>query len=92
MVKNKLQILCQKIISGGQTGVDRGTLNACLELDFPCGGWCSAGRRAEDGVIPAKYPLLETGDLIMRHAQNEMSGRAMPHSLFIMAPYPGEQS
>ncbi len=60
MLKNKTQILCQKIISGGQTGVDRGTLNACLEMNFPCGGWCPAGRRAEDGVIPAKYPLKET--------------------------------
>jgi hypothetical protein len=60
MLKNNLQILCQKIISGGQTGVDRGTLDACLELNFPCGGWCPAGRRAEDGIIPAKYPLKQT--------------------------------
>lgn len=62
MVKNKTQILCQKIISGGQTGVDRGTLNACLKLNFPCGGWCPKGRLAEDGVIPAIYPLRETAE------------------------------
>ena len=48
-----------KIISGGQTGVDRGALDACLEQDFPCGGWCPAGRKAEDGEIPSKYPLQE---------------------------------
>jgi len=60
MLNNKIQILCQKIISGGQTGVDRGTLDACLALNFPCGGWCPAGRRAEDGIIPAKYPLKQT--------------------------------
>lgn len=60
MVKNKLQILCQKFISGGQTGVDRGTLDACIAEKFPCGGWCPSGRRAEDGVIPAVYPLCET--------------------------------
>lgn len=60
MLKNNLQILCQKIISGGQTGVDRGILDACLDKKFACGGWCPKGRRAEDGVIPKKYPLSET--------------------------------
>ena len=50
----------EKIISGGQTGVDRAALNAALELGIPCGGWCPKGRRAEDGMIPLKYPLEET--------------------------------
>ena len=49
-----------KIISGGQTGVDRGALAAALELDIECGGTCPIGRKAEDGVIPAKYPLTES--------------------------------
>ncbi|PTN08762.1 putative molybdenum carrier protein [Mangrovibacterium marinum] len=49
----------QKIISGGQTGVDRAALDACLELNFPCGGWCTAGRSAEDGPISLRYPLVE---------------------------------
>lgn len=44
-------------ISGGQTGVDRGMLDACLDHDFPCGGWCPEGRLAEDGPIDEKYPL-----------------------------------
>ncbi|ADE16064.1 conserved hypothetical protein [Nitrosococcus halophilus Nc 4] len=48
-----------KIISGGQTGVDRGALDAALDNHFPCGGWCPAGRAAEDGPIPARYPLIE---------------------------------
>ena len=45
------------IISGGQTGVDRGALDAALSLGTPCGGWCPEGRLAEDGVIPDIYPL-----------------------------------
>ena len=49
-----------KIVSGGQTGVDRAALDAALELAIPCGGWCPQGRRAEDGTIPAQYPLQET--------------------------------
>ncbi len=49
-----------KIISGGQTGVDRAALDAAMAFDVPVGGWCPKGRRAEDGRIPARYPLTET--------------------------------
>ena len=49
-----------KIVSGGQTGVDRAALDVALELGLPCGGWCPRGRRAEDGPIDPRYPLTET--------------------------------
>ena len=49
----------RKIISGGQTGVDRAALDVALELGIPCGGWCPKGRLAEDGVIDERYPLRE---------------------------------
>src|SRR5438309_6802555 len=48
-----------KIISGGQSGVDRAALDVALELGISCGGWCPKGRRAEDGVIPEQYPVRE---------------------------------
>ena len=51
-----------KLVSGGQTGVDRAALDVALRLGIPCGGWCPRGRRAEDGPIPARYPLAETPD------------------------------
>jgi hypothetical protein len=47
------------IFSGGQSGVDRGALDAALELGNPCGGWCPHGRKAEDGTISVRYPLHE---------------------------------
>jgi hypothetical protein len=49
-----------KIVSGGQTGVDRAALDVALELGIPCGGWCPQGRRAEGGPIDGRYPLQET--------------------------------
>lgn len=49
-----------RIISGGQTGVDRAALDVAISLGIPHGGWCPAGRRAEDGAIPRWYQLAET--------------------------------
>jgi hypothetical protein len=47
------------MISGGQTGVDRGVLDAAFAAGAECGGWCPAGRLAEDRRIPDRYPLIE---------------------------------
>ncbi len=49
-----------EIWSGGQTGVDRAALDFARAHGLPHGGWCPRGRRAEDGVIPARYRLRET--------------------------------
>ncbi|MBV0932026.1 putative molybdenum carrier protein [Marinobacterium weihaiense] len=49
----------QKIISGGQTGADRAGLDAAMVAGMAVGGHCPAGRAAEDGVIPGRYPLTE---------------------------------
>jgi predicted Rossmann fold nucleotide-binding protein DprA/Smf involved in DNA uptake len=48
-----------RIVSGGQSGVDRAALDAALAARLPCGGWCPRGRRAEDGPIPPHYPMTE---------------------------------
>jgi hypothetical protein len=52
--------MIEKIIWGGQTGVDRVALDWALANGISHGGWCPAGRRAEDGIIPAHYLLQET--------------------------------
>jgi len=47
-----------KIVSGGQTGVDRGALDAALRLCFPYGGMIPSGRKAEDGIVPLKFTAM----------------------------------
>jgi Circularly permutated YpsA SLOG family len=61
-----------KIISGGQTGVDRAALDVALKYGIECGGWCPAGRLDEFGRIPDQYPLqeLESGGFTERTLQN----------------------
>jgi Circularly permutated YpsA SLOG family len=49
--------MLKKIVSGGETGVDRAALDAALAAQFPCGGWAPGDRMAEDGTIPERYPL-----------------------------------
>lgn len=59
-VTSRRKLSVERIISGGQTGVDRGALDAALSLEIPHGGWCPRGRLAEDGCIPPRYQLVET--------------------------------
>jgi hypothetical protein len=54
-----MDFLPQKIISGGQTGVDQGALDFALSRGIECGGWCPKGRQSETGRIPEKYPVRE---------------------------------
>jgi hypothetical protein len=50
----------RRIVSGGQTGVDRAALDVAIELGLAHGGWCPLGRKAEDGPIDVRYNLRET--------------------------------
>jgi len=49
----------ERIVSGGQTGVDRAGLDAAMGAGISVGGWCPEGRLAEDGRIPDRYPVTE---------------------------------
>ncbi len=50
----------RRVVSGGQTGVDRAALDAARAAGLEIGGWCPRGRRAEDGRVPLDYLLEET--------------------------------
>lgn len=48
------------LMSGGQSGADRAALDWAFERGLRHGGWCSRGRKTEDGVLPERYLLRET--------------------------------
>ena len=50
-----------KIVSGGQTGVDQGALDACRWIDFPYGSWASKGR------LTKACPVLDTCNAMLEH-------------------------
>lgn len=65
MTRNEL-----KIVSGGQTGVDRGALQAAMDLGLDWGGWAPKGWVSEDGAIPALYRVR-----MREHASPNYLGR-----------------
>ena len=65
--------MLEKIVSGGQTGVDRAALDVSIKLCIPHGGWCPRGRKAEDGVLADHYELKETNSEIVVLEPNSIS-------------------
>ena len=66
-----------KIISGGQTGVDRAGLDAARKLGMSYGGYIPKGRRTEDGKLPPRYSGME-----------ELPAQGSEHkNIEILAPY-----
>ena len=65
-------MMLKRVISGGQTGVDRAGLDAAMKAGIPVGGYCPKDRRAEDGKIPDTYPLqeLESREFQVRTEKN----------------------
>jgi len=64
-----------RIVSNAQTGIARGFLDAALEQEVDCGGYCVEGRMSEDGFIPDHYPVEElegsdTSDTIRRNVKD----------------------
>ena len=52
--------MIKRIVSGGQTGVDRAALDVAIKLGIAHGGWIPKGRLTESGPLPQKYHLKET--------------------------------
>ncbi|MDE2827410.1 MAG: putative molybdenum carrier protein [Bacteroidota bacterium] len=73
-------------VSGGQTGVDRATLDVAMKWRLPYHGWCPAGRWAEDGRIPDQYVLRVTPQA--EPAQRTVWNVRDSDALFILGEFP----
>jgi hypothetical protein len=74
------------IVSGGQTGADRGALEAAIKMGVPYRGWAPRSFKAEDGVIPDTYRNLipcDSDDYLVRNRLNVMDSHAT--LLFLMS-------
>lgn len=67
-----VNVMIEKIVSGGQTGADRAALDVAIRLGIPHGGWVPKGRTTEAGVLPDTYHMREmpTADYAQRTEQN----------------------
>lgn len=50
----------EKIISGGQTGVDQAALVVAVANNFPYGGWIPKNRETEHGPLDKRFQMEET--------------------------------
>ena len=78
-----------KIVSGGQTGVDQGALEAAVDLGVDWGGWAPKGWRAENGTVPERFRARmqehASANYIVRTRQNVADSHA---TLILSDAYP----
>jgi hypothetical protein len=81
-----------KVISGGQSGVDRAALDAAIARGIAYGGWCPRGGLAEDFPSPpgllTKYPLLKETPLADPAQRTEWNVRDS-HAMLIVVDKTG---
>ena len=75
--------MVKRIVSGGQTGVDRAALDFSLQAGIAGGGWVPKGRIAEDGIIPARYSNLQETEADDPKIRTELNVRDADGTLLI---------
>ena len=75
--------MIDRLVSGGQTGVDRAAFDVALELDVPMGGWVPLGRIDENGFIPDRYPGLRETDSAEPAVRTERNVRDSDATLLV---------
>ncbi|MCR9191608.1 MAG: putative molybdenum carrier protein [Gammaproteobacteria bacterium] len=73
--------MLKKIISGGQTGVDRAALDIAIKLNIDCGGWCPKSRIDERDIIPMYYTSLVEIDGEFDNDQDNFNARTIRNIL-----------
>ncbi len=77
-----------RIVSGGQSGVDRAALDITIELGLEYGGWCPKGGWAEDLLLPpgllSHYPKLQPTPLEKPEQRTEWNVRDSDATLILI--------
>ena len=79
-----------KLLSGGQSGVDRAVLDAAIECGIDYGGWCPKGGWAEDKTTPpgllATYPNLRETPLADPAQRTDWNVRDADACMIVIEP------
>jgi Circularly permutated YpsA SLOG family len=88
-VNHRVKMSRYKIVSGGQTGVDRAALDVAKELSADYGGWCPKGGWAEDHVtspgLLGDYPKLQETPLADVGQRTEWNVRDSDATLILIS-------
>jgi hypothetical protein len=89
-----MKIALATIISGGQSGAERGALDAAIELGIPHGGACARGRKSDDGLLAPRYVLeeVEIRDFADRTEPNILNSDATLICTFGRLATPGKMA
>ena len=71
------------LVSGGQTGADRGALEAARACAVPITGWCPGGRWTEAGPLERCWPLTPTP--MRRPVQRTLRNLRLADGVLILA-------
>ena len=81
--------MIEKIVSGGQTGVDQAALLIASELHIPMGGWCPKGGLDEEGFcILERYPSLREAITVDPDERTQLNIRDSDGTLIIVPDIP----
>jgi len=81
--------MIEKIVSGGQTGVDQAALLVASEIRLSIGGWCPKGGLDENGVcILQQYPFLKEATTINPDERTKLNIRDSDGTLIIVPSWP----
>lgn len=81
--------MIEKIVSGGQTGVDQAALLTATELGIEIGGWCPKGGLDENSVcILDTYPSLKEATTAIPEERTMLNIRDSDGTLIIVPTLP----
>ena len=81
--------MIEKIVSGGQTGVDQAALDTAVQFDIAVGGWCPKGGLDENNVsILERHPALVEATTEIPDERTKLNVRDSDGTLIIVPSWP----